>query len=90
MHIFTKPLAFVYSSNPNLKPILVVAPDGLTLAVSVSYFSDSANNDARILEQEFQRDADFLKHLFKNFGIILVVRGSRDFSKFLQLLDIDH
>ncbi|XP_071653832.1 uncharacterized protein [Temnothorax longispinosus] len=38
-----------------LKPVLIVAPDGYILDIQGPYFSDSRNNDAAILQNEFHR-----------------------------------
>lgn len=73
-----------------LKPTLVVAPDGYILAIFGPYFSDSANNDAQILQNELQRDGNSLRNWFQNNDIILVDRGYRDAVPFLQQLGIDH
>lgn len=55
-----------YSKHKNchlLKPTLIVASDGYILAILGSYFSDSYNNDAAILREEFERDAATLLYV---------------------------
>ena len=49
-----------------MKPALVVAPDGYILYIHGPYFSDSRNNDASMLENEFQMDAADLREWFQN------------------------
>lgn len=47
-----------------IKPALIVAPDGYILAIHGPYFSDSRNNNAQMLNNEFQRDADNMRGWF--------------------------
>ncbi|XP_066600076.1 uncharacterized protein [Prorops nasuta] len=82
-----------YSSHKNrhlLKPTLIVAPDGYILTIFGPYFSDARNNDAEILRQEFEKDAESLKCWFQTGDIVLVDRGYRDAVPLLQRLGIDH
>ncbi|XP_058796541.1 uncharacterized protein LOC131667246 [Phymastichus coffea] len=82
-----------YSLHKNrhlLKPTLVVAPDGYILTIFGPYFSDARNNDAKILREEFERDADALANWFQNGDIVLVDRGYRDAVPLLQRLGIEH
>ncbi|XP_023311694.1 uncharacterized protein LOC111692151 [Anoplophora glabripennis] len=44
-----------------LKPTLLVAPDRYILAILGPYFSDTWNNDAEILRDAFERDAEILQ-----------------------------
>lgn len=73
-----------------LKPSLIVAPDGFILSIIGPYFSDSHNNDAEILREEFQKDAGDLANWFQNGDIVLVDRGYRDAIPLLEYLGIDH
>ncbi|KAJ8916939.1 hypothetical protein NQ315_013411 [Exocentrus adspersus] len=73
-----------------LKPTLIVAPDGFILMICGPYFSDAGNNDANIIREEFERDANTLREWFQNQDIVLVDRGYRDAVPLLQHLGIDH
>lgn len=73
-----------------LKPVLVVAPNGYILAIFGPYFSDTYNNDASILQRDFERDGDSLREWFENGDILLVDRGYRDAIPFLERLGIRH
>ena len=61
-----------------IKPALVVAPDGYIPDIHGPYFSDSRNNNASMLENEFQMDAADLRKWFQNGDIFIVDRGYRD------------
>ncbi|XP_071648173.1 uncharacterized protein [Temnothorax longispinosus] len=65
-------------------------PDGYSLTIFGPYFSDARNNDAKILRQEFERDAETLQGWFQNGDIVLADRGYRDAIPLLQRLGIDH
>ncbi|XP_077275553.1 uncharacterized protein LOC143904609 [Temnothorax americanus] len=81
---------FVHKNRHLFKPTLVVAPDGYILTIFGPYFSDARNNDAEILRQEFERNAETLQGWFQNGDIVLVDRGYRDAIPLLQRLGIDH
>ena len=71
-----------------VKPVLVVAPDGYILDIQGPYFSDSHNNDAAILQNEFVRDADRMHRWFQEDDIVIIDRGYRDATNLLQRLGI--
>lgn len=73
-----------------IKPSLIVAPDGYILAIQGPYFSDSRNNDARILNNEFQRDADNMRGWFHDGDIFILDRGYRDAQPLLRELGIEY
>lgn len=73
-----------------LKPTLLVAPNGYILDILGPYFSDSQNNDAAILNAEFERDANILRDWFRNRDIFLVDRGYRDCIPLLNHLGITY
>lgn len=73
-----------------LKPELLVAPDGYILDIHGPYFSDSRNNDAQILRNEFDRDADGLGQWVEEGDIFVVDRGYRDVTELLQRLGIQY
>lgn len=73
-----------------LKPILLVAQDGYILAILGPYFSDTWNNDAQILRDAFERDAENLQEWFQNGDIMLVDRDYRDAAPLLARLGIEH
>ena len=54
----------VHKSKHLVKPALVVAPDDYILEIQGPYFSDSRNNDAEMLQNEFERDVDGLRTWF--------------------------
>lgn len=78
----------IHKGRHLLKPTLILAPDGYILSILGPYFSDSYNNDAIILQNEFERDAENLRNWFHNGGIFLVDRGYRDAIPFLNRLGI--
>lgn len=71
-----------------LKPVLIVALDGFILDIQGPYFSDSRNNDAAILENEFERDAERMREWFQDGDIVIVDRGYRDTTELLTRLGI--
>lgn len=72
-----------------VKPILIVAPDGYILDIHGPYFFDARNNDAAMLEREFQNDASALREWLGENVIIIVDRGYRDVLPLLQNLGIE-
>lgn len=70
------------------KPVLIVAPDGYILDIQGSYFSDSSNNDARILQNKFVRGANRRTTWFQENDIVIVNRGYRDATELLARLGI--
>lgn len=72
-----------------VKPALIVAPDGYILDIHGPYFSDARNNDAAMLEREFQNDAKALQEWLGENAIIIVDRGYRDVLPLLQNLGIE-
>lgn len=71
-----------------VKPALLVAPDGYKLDIHGPYFSDSRNNDAAMLNNEFQKDVDRMREWFPEGSIVVVDRGYRDATDLLQHLGI--
>ncbi|XP_029173786.1 uncharacterized protein LOC114942563 [Nylanderia fulva] len=78
----------VHKGRHLVKPVLIVAPDGYILDIQGPYFSDSCNNDARILQNEFVRDADRMTTWFQENDIVIVDRGYRDATELLARLGI--
>ncbi|XP_071578400.1 uncharacterized protein [Temnothorax nylanderi] len=72
-----------------VKPALIVAPDGYILDIHGPYFSDARNNDAAMLEREFQNDAGALREWLGENAIIIVDCGYRDVLPLLQNLGIE-
>lgn len=73
-----------------MKPALIVAPDGYILAIQGPYFSDARNNDAQMLNNEFQRDADNMRGWFHDGNIFILDRGYRDTQPLLRELGIEY
>jgi len=71
-----------------LKPVLIVAPDGYILDIQGPYFSDSRNNDAAILQNEFHRDVERMREWFQERDLMIVDRGYRDATELLIRLGI--
>ena len=71
-----------------LKPTLVCAPNGYILAVHGPYFSDSRNNDASTLVNEFNKDMADIRAWFSATDIFILDRGYRDAQEFLTGLGI--
>jgi hypothetical protein len=78
----------VHKHHTLLKPALVVGPDGYILDVHGPYFSDSRNNDASMLQREFERDVNGLRAWFREGDIFVVDRGYRDAIPLLEALGI--
>lgn len=73
-----------------LKPVMLVAPDGYILDIQGPYYSDSKNNDAALLRNEFERDAERLRHWLQSGDIVIVDRGYRDVQGLLNRLGIHY
>lgn len=71
-----------------LKPATIVAPNGYFLDVHGPYFSDTQNNDAAMLQNEFQRDVNTMKGWFQENDILILDRGYRDVTPLLHELGI--
>ncbi|KYN19756.1 hypothetical protein ALC57_07909 [Trachymyrmex cornetzi] len=71
-----------------LKPALIVAPDGYILEIQGPYFSDASNNDAALLQNEFNNEAARMNEWFRENDIIIVDRGYRDIMDLLTRLGI--
>lgn len=80
----------VHKGRHLLKPTVIVATDGYILGILGPYFSDSRNNDAAILRNELERDAQELAHWFQNGDIFLIDRGYRDVAPLLQRMGINY
>ncbi|XP_025264350.1 uncharacterized protein LOC112637886 [Camponotus floridanus] len=78
----------IHKSRHLLKPVLIVALDGYIFDIQGPYFSDSRNNDAAILENEFERDAERMREWFRDGDILIVDRGYRDATELLARLGI--
>ena len=72
-----------------VKPVLVVAPDGYIVDIHGPFFSDARNNDAAILQHEFENDAGALREWLGEDAIVIVDRGYRDILPLLEQLGID-
>lgn len=81
---------FVHKGRHLVKPALMVAPDGYILDIHGPYFSDYQNNDAAMLEKQFEDDAGALREWLGEGGIVIVDRGYRDVLPLLNRLGIDH
>lgn len=73
-----------------IKPALIVAPDGFILDIHGPYFADSRNNDAAMLQNEFDRDANELGEWFREGDIFIIDRGYADAIPLLDRLGINH
>lgn len=71
-----------------VKPALIVAPDGYILEIQGPYFSDSRNNDAAMLQHEFETDMERMNRWFQEGDILVVDRGYRDAIQLLDQLGI--
>lgn len=58
------------------------------MAIQGPYFSDSSNNDAAMLQYEFERDRDEMRRWFADGDIFIVDRGYRDAVPLLENLGI--
>lgn len=71
-----------------VKPALIVAPDGYILDIQGPYFSDSANNDAAILQNEYENNINGIREWFENGDIFIFDRGYRDVLPYFENLGI--
>lgn len=71
-----------------VKPALLVAPDGYILEIQGPYFSDSKNNDAAMLQSEFENDMERMQEWFRVNDIFVMDRGYRDATDLLNNLGI--
>lgn len=78
----------LYKGHHLVKPALIVAPNGYILDVHGPYFSDARNNDAAMLLNEFNRDGNYMREWFPEGSIVIVDRGYRDATEFLEHLGI--
>lgn len=67
-----------------VKPALIVAPDGYILEIQGPYFSDTRNNDAAMLRNEFENDMEHMHEWFQEGDIFILDRGYRDITEFLD------
>lgn len=74
----------VHKGRHLVKPVLVVAPDGYILDIHGPYFADGKNNDASILQDQFEKDINDINAWFQDGDIFLVDRGYRDVVPFLE------
>jgi len=79
---------YLHKGRDLVKPALIVAPDGYILDIHGPYFSDARNNDAAMLEREFQNAGALREWLGEN-AIIILDRGYRDVLPLLQNLGIE-
>ena len=79
----------VHKGRHLLKPTQTIALDGYLLVSFGPYFTDARNNDAAILEDQFNRDAEAMRECFQNGDIFFVDRGYRDCVPFLEQLGIE-
>jgi len=68
-----------------LKSALLVVPD---VTIHGSYFSDARNNDAAMLLREFDNDVQGIRAWFQQDDIVLVDRGYRNVTDFLEGIGI--
>ncbi|XP_043262240.1 uncharacterized protein LOC122403027 [Colletes gigas] len=80
----------VHKGRHLVKPALIVAPDGYILAIQGPYFSDSRNNDARMLNSEFERDVNDMRQWFQDGDIFVLDRGYQDAQPLLRELGIHY
>ncbi|XP_024876500.1 uncharacterized protein LOC112457583 [Temnothorax curvispinosus] len=79
----------VHKSKHLVKPSMFVAPDGYLLNIQGPYFSNAANNDAKILLNEFISDFEGMREWFQPQDIFILDCGYRDAIPTLQRLGID-
>lgn len=78
----------VHKGRHLVKPALLVSPNGYILDIHGPYFSDSRNNDAAMLQNEFDRNEDRMREWFPEGSIIVVDRGYRDVTELFRNLGI--
>lgn len=76
----------IHKGRHLVKPVVLVAPNGYILDVHGPYFADGKNNDASILQDQFQKDINGINQWFQDDDIFLVDRGYRDAVQFLETL----
>lgn len=78
----------IHKGRHLIKPVLIVAPDGYILDIQGPYFSDYYNNEAALLEAEFNRHGEIMRGWFQENDIVLIDRGYRDSAQLLDQLGI--
>ena len=74
----------VHKGRHLVKPHMMVAMDGYILDIQGPYFSDSRNNDASILQNEFEGDDQRMRNWFVDNDIAILDSGYRDVRGFLE------
>ena len=78
----------VHKKRHLVKPSIIVGPNGYILDIQGPYFSNAANNDARIVLNEFHRDVDGMQNWFDRQDIFILDRGYRDAIPHLQRMGV--
>lgn len=78
----------VHKKKHLVKPSMIVGSDGYILDIQGPYFSNAANNDAKILLNEFYRDVDGMNGWFDRQDIFILDRGYRDAIPHLQRMGV--
>lgn len=61
-----------------VKPCMLTGSDGYLLDIQGPYFSNPANNDARIMLNEFQNDMNGMREWLRGGDVFVLDRGYRD------------
>lgn len=78
----------VYKGKHLVKPSMITASDGYILDIQGPYFSNAANNDAKILLNEFNRDVNGMRNWFRQQDICVLDRGYRDAIRTLERIGL--
>lgn len=71
-----------------VKPCILTGSDGYILDIQGPYFSNAANNDARVMINELENDLNGMREWLQEGGIFVVDRGYRDAAAVLETMGI--
>lgn len=77
-----------HKQRPLVKPMLAVTTTGYIVSVLGPYLSDRKNNDASILTHAMKTNVEEITSWFKENDVMVVDRGFRDATDFLEDLGI--
>lgn len=81
--------SFCVPKNKHLvKPCMLTASDGYIVDIQGPYFSNAANNDARVMVNELENDLNGMREWLQAGDIFVVDRGYRDAVAVLETMGI--
>ena len=78
----------MHKHRPLVKPMVMVTTTGYIVSIFRPYFADSRNNDASILKHNISSNMEHMKEWLQEQDLLIVDRGFRDATDFLQDIGI--